>query len=105
MLFQTSVLALFASVSIVEARSTLARNYLDIERRGTATTGDDTSLTLAQDAIASGSFSDGLQEIGGDEASQAASATSQNNFINFCSGETLTNGLQITTGSCNGIRE
>lgn len=26
------------------------------------------------------------------------------NFINFCSGKTLTNGLQIKTGSCNGIR-
>jgi hypothetical protein len=26
------------------------------------------------------------------------------NFINFCSGETLTNGLQNRDGSCNGIR-
>tara|TARA_R110002060_G_scaffold54718_1_gene65341 strand:- start:131 stop:823 length:693 start_codon:yes stop_codon:yes gene_type:complete len=25
------------------------------------------------------------------------------NFINFCSGQTITNGLQITAGSCNGI--
>lgn len=25
------------------------------------------------------------------------------NFINFCSGKTLTNGLQIKTGSCNGV--
>lgn len=25
------------------------------------------------------------------------------NFINFCSGETLTNGLQVQGGSCNGI--
>jgi transcription initiation factor TFIID subunit 15 len=25
------------------------------------------------------------------------------NFINFCSGETLTNGLQQTGGSCNGV--
>jgi hypothetical protein len=25
------------------------------------------------------------------------------NFINFCSGQTLTNGLQVKTGSCNGI--
>ena len=25
------------------------------------------------------------------------------NFVNFCSGETLTNGLQVKAGSCNGI--
>jgi hypothetical protein len=34
---------------------------------------------------------------------QSAAATSTNNFINFCSGKTITNGLQITTGSCNPI--
>ena len=27
------------------------------------------------------------------------------NFINFCTGKTLTNGLQVKAGSCNGIRE
>merc|ERR1712225_111841 len=31
------------------------------------------------------------------------SATDNANFINFCSGQTITNGLQITAGSCNGI--
>jgi len=25
------------------------------------------------------------------------------NFINFCNGKTLTNGLQVQGGSCNGI--
>jgi len=37
------------------------------------------------------------------EAGQVASLTSGNNFINFCAESTqpLTNGLQITTGSCN----
>jgi hypothetical protein len=25
------------------------------------------------------------------------------NFINFCKGQTLTNGLQVKTGSCNGV--
>ncbi|OAA61679.1 hypothetical protein SPI_04538 [Niveomyces insectorum RCEF 264] len=34
---------------------------------------------------------------------QANSATDPANFINFCSGQTVTNGLQITSGSCNGI--
>ncbi|QSZ33435.1 hypothetical protein DSL72_005003 [Monilinia vaccinii-corymbosi] len=70
---------------------------------GTATSGNDASLTLASNAIQSGSFADGSEEIGAAEVGQAKSATSQNNFINFCSGATLTNGLQITTGSCNGI--
>ncbi|WVQ80326.1 hypothetical protein IAT38_002431 [Cryptococcus sp. DSM 104549] len=36
-------------------------------------------------------------------AGQAASATSTNNFINFCSGQTITNGLQVKEGSCNPI--
>ena len=26
------------------------------------------------------------------------------NFINFCTGQTLTNGLQVAGGSCNSIR-
>ena len=59
--------------------------------------------TLLADAIQKGSFNDGSNEIGSNEVGQAKSATSQNNFINNCAGKTLTNGLQITTGSCNGI--
>ncbi|KAL3419680.1 hypothetical protein PVAG01_08178 [Phlyctema vagabunda] len=62
-----------------------------------------TGTTLSADAIQSGSFVDGSKEVGAAEVGQALSATSQNNFINNCSGKTLTNGLQITTGSCNGI--
>jgi hypothetical protein len=62
------------------------------------------STTLAANAIQSGSFNDGQQETGA-EAGQAASAVSFNNFINICGGKTLTNGLQFTTGSCNGIRK
>jgi hypothetical protein len=58
--------------------------------------------TLSANAIQSGSFNNGQQETGS-EAGQAASLTSQNNFINNCAGKTLTNGLQITSGSCNGI--
>ena len=62
------------------------------------------STTLSENAIQTGSFSDGSQGLGGEDG-QAASATSQNNFINECAGKTLTNGLQITEGSCNGIRK
>jgi hypothetical protein len=63
---------------------------------------DADSTTLSPNAIQSGSFNNGLEETGA-EAGGAASLTSQNNFINNCAGKTLTNGLQITTGSCNGI--
>ncbi|TVY75558.1 hypothetical protein LSUE1_G009895, partial [Lachnellula suecica] len=62
-----------------------------------------TGTTLSANAIQSGSFNDGSNEIGAAEVGQALSLTSQNNFINNCAGKTLTNGLQITTGSCNGI--
>lgn len=64
-----------------------------------------TGTTLLANAIQSGSFNDGSNEIGADEAAQAKSLTSQNNFINNCAGKTLTNGLQVVTGSCNGIRK
>lgn len=60
------------------------------------------ATTLNEDAIQTGSFFDGSDGLGAEDG-QALSETSQNNFINFCSGQTLTNGLQITDGSCNGI--
>jgi len=59
--------------------------------------------TLSPNAIQSGSFVDGSKQVGADEVGQALSLISQNNFINNCAGKVLTNGLQITTGSCNGI--
>jgi hypothetical protein len=65
--------------------------------------GNDASLTLSSNAIQSGSFVDGSEQIGNADVGQAKSLTSQDNFINFCSGKTLQNGLQILTGSCNGI--
>lgn len=37
------------------------------------------------------------------EAGQSPSDTDPANFINFCTGKTLTNGLQVKGGSCNGI--
>lgn len=46
----------------------------------------------------------GFQQNGqGNQADpgQVASLTSTNNFINFCVGQTLTNGQQVKTGSCN----
>ena len=72
---------------------------------GAAGSSDADSTTLSPNAIQSGSFNDGSDEIGANEVGQALSLTSTNNFINNCVGKTLTNGLQITTGSCNGIRK
>ncbi|CAM1504639.1 Fc.00g022300.m01.CDS01 [Cosmosporella sp. VM-42] len=59
---------------------------------------------INQDLIQSASSLTG-QEPGteGIKPGQAASATDQNNFVNFCQGQEITNGKQITTGSCNGI--
>jgi len=67
-----------------------------------AAAGDATGTTLTANAIQSGSFVDG--SVNGVSADgQAKSLTSKNNFINNCSGKELTNGLQVTAGSCNGI--
>ncbi|OBT83757.1 hypothetical protein VE02_07176 [Pseudogymnoascus sp. 03VT05] len=57
-------------------------------------------LTLLANAVQKGSAQDGSANIA---AGQALSITSDNNFINFCSGKTLTNGLQVQGGSCNGV--
>ncbi|KAJ3472509.1 hypothetical protein NLG97_g10931 [Lecanicillium saksenae] len=57
-------------------------------------------LALANNVVQKGSANNG-NNPGSNE--QAASATSNNNFINFCQGKTLTNGAQVRTGSCNGI--
>ncbi|TFK37598.1 hypothetical protein BDQ12DRAFT_632172 [Crucibulum laeve] len=59
------------------------------------------SLTLDPKVIASGFANDG-QDV--PTAGQVASLTSTNNFINFCltvPNLPITNGKQITTGSCN----
>lgn len=59
---------------------------------------------LQKDLIQSASSRTG-QEPGtpGAKAGQSPSATDNDNFINFCRGQTITNGAQIKTGSCNGI--
>jgi len=57
-----------------------------------------TSLTLDPSVICSNFKQDGNETP---TPGQSPSLTSQNNFINFCVGQTLTNGLQIQKGSCN----
>jgi hypothetical protein len=58
-------------------------------------------LTLLAANVQDASESTG--QAGATEAGQANSATDNANFINFCTGKTLTNGAQVTGGSCNGI--
>ncbi|KAA8913858.1 hypothetical protein FN846DRAFT_36160 [Sphaerosporella brunnea] len=59
------------------------------------------ALTLLQANVQSAS--DATGQSGTAEAGQSNSATDPANFINFCTGKTLTNGAQVTGGSCNGI--
>ena len=79
-------------------------NSIDKKATSSATNSGDDSTTLLSTVIQKGSTASGNGAVGS-EAGQALSATSNSNFINFCSGKSLTNGLQITTGSCNGIRK
>lgn len=105
-MFTPSLIVLLASAGLIEARSLYEARHLHgglLHRRAAGS--DATGTTLSPDAIQTGSFFDGSQEVGANEAQQAKSKTSQNNFINNCAGKTLTNGLQIVTGSCNGIRK
>jgi len=58
------------------------------------------SLTLLAELVAPGLALDGQNPP---VAGQVASLTTTNNFINFCIGQTITNGLQVREGSCNPV--
>ncbi|KAL8722654.1 MAG: hypothetical protein Q9225_000886 [Loekoesia sp. 1 TL-2023] len=70
---------------------------------GTATSGNNAQAVLDPANIQTGSASDGQGQVDGVKAGQAPSETDTANFINFCTGKTLTNGAQVKGGSCNGI--
>jgi len=73
----------------------------DAAAAGNNNNGDpQTSLTLDPSVIAPGFAQTGLG-LNTSEAGEVASLTSTNNFINFCVGQTITNGEQIEAGSCN----
>lgn len=59
-----------------------------------------TSTTLLSNLVETGLANDGQEPP---VAGQVASLTTTNNFINFCAGKTITNGQQVTGGSCNPI--
>ncbi|KXH57116.1 hypothetical protein CSAL01_12357 [Colletotrichum salicis] len=65
---------------------------------GNANAGNNGALCLQTNAVQKGS-----QQAGQPNAQQANSKTDNANFINVCSGSTLTDGEQKTGGSCNGI--
>lgn len=92
---------LFSKIACAAALTAIV--YANPEPSPASGNSDGTGTSLEPNAVQSGSFFDGRVAIGANEAQQAKSSTSQNNFINFCAGKTLTNGLQILAGSCNGI--
>ncbi|KAK3935226.1 hypothetical protein QBC46DRAFT_272201 [Diplogelasinospora grovesii] len=119
MLMKTALVALMGLSLAVEAASIRQIPSLGgLERRqrggnknnnnGNANTGNNnaanggTQTCLAANAVQTGSQSTGQNSAVAADG-QVNSATDNANFINFCSGQTLTNGLQQKQGSCNGI--
>ncbi|KAH8649641.1 hypothetical protein BGZ60DRAFT_534523 [Tricladium varicosporioides] len=101
MMYSFLAIALLCSAGVSEA------TLLDLSPRmvGSPLVKKQASPTcLANGVVQSASALTG-QEAGttGIKAGQAESDVDDANFINFCAGEVLTNGKQITTGSCNGI--
>ena len=82
---------------------------------GNTGSGGANSLTLLAANVQSGSDSTGSANATAGQSDSATyvhsiykwtranSLSDPANFINFCTGKTLTNGLQVKTGSCNGI--
>jgi len=67
-----------------------------------SSSGGGSDLCLNPANVQTGSDQNGLA-ANGSEAGEVASATDPANFINFCTGKTLTNGTQVRGGSCNGV--
>lgn len=68
--------------------------------QGNGGNGGGNPLLLLQGNVQQGSNSQGTPDIA---AGQSNSKTDPANFINHCTGKTLTNGKQVTQGSCNGV--
>ncbi|KAI0819585.1 hypothetical protein BC628DRAFT_1332503 [Trametes gibbosa] len=102
----SSSAATTSSASAASSSAAAASTSSAAAATGTAAAGGDNSdpqksLTLLQSVVATGFENDG-QDV--PAAGQVASATSSNNFINFCAtvpNLPITNGKQVVTGSCN----
>ncbi|CAK7229948.1 hypothetical protein SBRCBS47491_007423 [Sporothrix bragantina] len=100
MLFKSALVALGSVAALTEAR-TIKRTPAKNNANTNANTGG-SSTCLSANALQTGSFVTGqVNDVPAE--GQSNSQTDTANFINFCSGSTLTNGLQVKTGSCNGI--
>jgi len=99
-LFAAISLALSVSAAVVQGNNKGNKG----SNKGASNTGNgdpQSSLTLNPKVLATG-FENNGQNV--PTAGQVASLTSSNNFINFCltvPNLPITNGKQITTGSCN----
>jgi hypothetical protein len=90
-----------SGVAASSAASATAASSTSASSSASNSTDAQTSLTLDPNVIATG-FENNGQNV--TEAGQVPSLTSSNNFINFCltaPNLPITNGKQITTGSCN----
>jgi hypothetical protein len=103
----SSAAANTAAANTAAADTATAASAASTAAAASSTAGSDdtadaqSSLTLLNSVIATG-FENNGQDV--PTAGQVASLTSSNNFINFCatvSNLPITNGKQITTGSCN----
>lgn len=96
---------LYAKLVVALACATLAtaspRGNRHVARQAAAS-GGSAVLSLNPANVQTGSQQNGLLASGA-ETGEVAAATDAANFINFCTGKTLTNGAQVKTGSCNGI--
>ncbi|KAI6022578.1 hypothetical protein EDC04DRAFT_335169 [Pisolithus marmoratus] len=98
----TSSVSILAILSALVAASAVPGHPFPVRADSGGGNSSQTSLTLDPAVIAKGFQSDGQGQVS--EAGQVASLTSSNNFINFCltvPNLPITNGQQISGGSCN----
>lgn len=101
----SSTSASASASTTVSANTTVSASATSAAASASATVADNnndpnTSTTLLSNLVETGLANDGQNPP---VAGQVASLTTTNNFINFCAGKTITNGQQVTGGSCNPI--
>ncbi|KZT06246.1 uncharacterized protein LAESUDRAFT_812852 [Laetiporus sulphureus 93-53] len=99
----SSSIAASSSVAVTTVSATASATASAAAASSTSESSDaQSSLTLLDSLVNTGFNDDGTNEFS-PEAGEIASATSTNNFINFCATVSvpLTNGTQVKNGSCN----
>ncbi|EFX02436.1 hypothetical protein CMQ_2485 [Grosmannia clavigera kw1407] len=100
MMFKSVLVAL--SLNAMASASVINHKGMHQKRAATSSGSSAASTCLDTNALQTGSFVTGqVNDV--PSGGQSNSNTDTANFINFCSGQTLTNGLQVKAGSCNGI--